>query len=479
MNNGAADQTYNNQSRNPLPIREDCWSEEASATLVEAWGQRHLELNRGNLRQKHWQEVADAVNSRHHSSAVNRKSRRTDVQCKNRIDTLKKKYKVEKAKILATNGSYVSKWPLYDRLDELIGSSMPLKRLSLPAPPTTQPVALAVQSSPPAAPLALPYRNMGNLRGPLPQATVVPVAPRSVREKRPAPVLGLGDESSFRRNYSAVAAAAAAESTDSDEDDDSRGSRSSTERSSRRDLGKEEEVDGVKELANAIERFGEIYEKVEGVKQKQMVELEKERMEFIKSLEFQRMQLFMDWQVQLEKIKRSKKSANSDARGHCLWEDNIVFGNKAQFASSYFEVVPLYLKAYPKLMHTHLPSMSLWCKLQGLPCGAPIDLILYLPLKYLLIDLTLGSTSGPSKAKTVLVVRSASPSLSHFCRNNESQVVGVLSKGLTQTTSFLAECWAIVEALAWQAGNDWHNLWVESDSSSAVQALVIETYHGS
>ena len=84
-----ADVTPPPPRQSPFPGREDCWSEEATFTLIEAWGQRHLELNRGNLRQRHWQEVADAVNALH--GHVSAKARRTDVQCKNRIDTLKKK----------------------------------------------------------------------------------------------------------------------------------------------------------------------------------------------------------------------------------------------------------------------------------------------------------------------------------------------------------------------------------------------------
>jgi hypothetical protein len=51
-----------------------------------------MELNRGNLRQKYWQDVADAVNALHGHT---KKTHRTDVQCKNRIDTIKKKYKIE------------------------------------------------------------------------------------------------------------------------------------------------------------------------------------------------------------------------------------------------------------------------------------------------------------------------------------------------------------------------------------------------
>ncbi|OVA13625.1 hypothetical protein BVC80_373g18 [Macleaya cordata] len=260
-------------SHTGLPIREDCWSEEASYTLIEAWGERYLELNRGNLRQKHWQEVADAVNARH--GAV-KKARRTDVQCKNRIDTLKKKYKLEKARILSSGGTLKSSWPFYSQLDALIGTSVQSKKI------------------PPPLAISLPYRKTPPA---LPHALVVPVAARSVREKRSSPAV---DDSFFRRNYSAVAAAAAADAADSDS------SRSSTE--SRR---KDGEVDGFRELAQAISRFADIYERVEGAKQRQMIELEKERMEFMKSLEFQRMQLFMDSQVQIEKIKRAKRAAAS------------------------------------------------------------------------------------------------------------------------------------------------------------------------
>nr|GMD01763.1 trihelix transcription factor ASIL2-like [Ipomoea batatas] len=196
----------------PLPFREDCWSEEATSTLVDAWGRRYLELNRGNLRHKDWQEVADAVNSLHGHT---KKGHRTDVQCKNRIDTLKKKYKTEKAKIAESNGALASTWPFFTRLDALIGNS---------------------------------GKNQGE----------------------------------------------------------------SEEEMETSDEITEEE--GIRRLAKAIKRFGEIYERVEGMKQRQMIELEKQRMQFAKDLEVQRMQLYMDTQVQLEKIKQSKRSGSDEVR---------------------------------------------------------------------------------------------------------------------------------------------------------------------
>jgi hypothetical protein len=199
------------------------------------------------------------------------------VQCKNRIDTLKKKYKVEKARVSESNGNSMSSWPFFSRLDPLIGSAVTAKRPS-------------ISQSPPMA-LALPYRK-----------------PVVLPQKRPAPLAM--DDSYFRRNYSAVAAAAAAEEEEGSEDDESDEDLGTSDES-----GGNGELDGMKKLAKAIERFGDIYERVEGEKQRQMIELEKQRMQFAKDLEVQRMQLFMDTQVQLEKIKHAKRSASDDIYG--------------------------------------------------------------------------------------------------------------------------------------------------------------------
>ncbi|KAL8213724.1 hypothetical protein R6Q57_003173 [Mikania cordata] len=262
-----AGKTY---SSRPIPSREDFWTEEATETLVEAWGRRYLELNRGNLRQKDWQEVADAVNDSHGRT---KKTRRTDFQCKNRIDTLKKKYKVEKARVTGSDREFSSNWPFYSRMDTLIGAAATGKKSSSSLSPPTG--------------IPLSYRK----------------PPMILPQKRPLPVAAAIDESYFRRNYSAVAAAAAAaEEDDGTEDDESLGI-------SEDDCG---DFNSMKRLSMAIERFGEIYERVEGEKQKQLIELEKQRIQFTKDLEIQRMQLFMDTQIQLEKIKQSKRTVSDD-----------------------------------------------------------------------------------------------------------------------------------------------------------------------
>ncbi|XVE99802.1 hypothetical protein REPUB_Repub03eG0232500 [Reevesia pubescens] len=221
--------------------REDCWSEDATSTLIEAWGDRYLTLNRGNLRQKDWQEVADVVNSR----ATGVKPRKADVQCKNRIDTLKKKYNLERAK------TPPSKWPFFSRIDSLIGGSNN-KKYHPPHPSVTFTIK--------------------------PKATSHLNVPKS-------------NECSF------------------DDDDD--------------EVRKEHRVEDVglsdgaacRELARAILKFGEIYERIESSKQQQMMELEKHRLEFTKDLEFQRMNMTLDAQLEMEKSKR-QKHLNKSGKKH-------------------------------------------------------------------------------------------------------------------------------------------------------------------
>ncbi|KAL6614751.1 hypothetical protein ACP70R_037021 [Stipagrostis hirtigluma subsp. patula] len=288
-----------------LPYREDCWSEGETAALVDAWGSRYLELNRGSLRQPQWREVADAVNSRPGASA-RRRPPRTDIQCKNRVDTLKKKYKAERAR----GGS--SPWPFYGQLDLLVGPTLSGAGAGAggggkkPSPPRALPMLRRRQSpsrspSPPSPepPMALPlhnYRRGANL----PSANLL-------------------------HNAAAAAAAAAAES-DSDggynnnDYDDDEGSQQSASRSvsSRSGGGASAPAVGSKrktsgggggfgELARAIETFAEMYERMEAAKQRHAEEMERQRIKFLKDLELKRMQAFVDMQVQLVRAKHARK----------------------------------------------------------------------------------------------------------------------------------------------------------------------------
>ncbi|CAN4102411.1 unnamed protein product [Withania somnifera] len=259
--------------------REDCWSEGATETLIEAWGDRFLRLDRGNLRQKDWKEVADSVNSRQNGV----KPQRTDVQCKNRIDTLKKKYKLEKTK------STPSKWPFYNRLDYLI---------------ITNNVSASPCNRRPAATLSLTVKSKSS-----------------------------PDQNFGALNYSG----SSSRLNSSGSNDSSRGDLAfgSGVRKNRMEyVGLSGEAVAYKELAMAILRVGEIYERIESSKQQLMMELEKQRMEFTKDLEVQRMNMFMETQFQIERSKCSSKHPPSAGEisdiyctflhSSCLWKNECI-----------------------------------------------------------------------------------------------------------------------------------------------------------
>jgi hypothetical protein len=281
-----------------LPYREDCWSEGETAALVDAWGSRYLELNRGSLRQPQWREVADAVNSRPGASA-RRRPPRTDIQCKNRVDTLKKKYKAERAR----GGS--SPWHFYGQLDLLVGPTLSASAggagAKRPSPPRALPMLRRRQSPSrsPSPPMALPLPNYG--RG----------------SNLPSAVL---------HNATAAAAAAAAESDSYDgynnnnDYDDAAASQQSPSRSvSSRSGGggapppavgskrKASRSGGFGELARAIETFADMYERMEATKQRHAEEMERQRIKFLKDLELKRMQAFVDMQLQLARAKHARK----------------------------------------------------------------------------------------------------------------------------------------------------------------------------
>ncbi|KAI3705662.1 hypothetical protein L1987_75901 [Smallanthus sonchifolius] len=224
--------------------REDCWTESETETLIESWGDRYLQLNRGNLRQKDWKDVADAVNA----NRDRLKLPRTDVQCKNRIDTLKKKYKLEKSKLT------LSKWPFFHRLDDLIGAVNSVTRKKVSAPKSAS-VTLTVKSN------SKPNPN------PNPNLKVIAYS---------------GGSSSHEESVSRMESVDCGDGTTA-----------------------------YKDLARAIVRFGEVYERMENSKQEEMLKLEKQRMEFTREVEFQRLNMFMETQVELEKMKRKKKRTSA------------------------------------------------------------------------------------------------------------------------------------------------------------------------
>ncbi|KAG7013966.1 Trihelix transcription factor ASIL2, partial [Cucurbita argyrosperma subsp. argyrosperma] len=287
--------------------REDCWSEGATSVLIDAWGERYLELSRGNLKQKHWKEVADIVSSREDYTKIPR----TDIQCKNRIDTVKKKYKTEKAKLTAGGGP--SKWPFYDRLDLLIGpaaskNSVSITGVNPPLQPNQKvPLGIPVVNRP-----VNPYQAQQNHNHSQQQQQKGPKAQKIQYHKRPRTTDS--DSSGSDRETSPT-------SSDSyrQKKVQSKNVRVQKEVVNPKlaQVGKTEKgkngssekgwVNAVSELTQAILKFGEAYEQAESSKLQQVVVMEKQRMKFAKDLELQRMQFFMKTQLEISQLKHGRR----------------------------------------------------------------------------------------------------------------------------------------------------------------------------
>lgn len=96
------------------------WSDAAIACLLEAYTEKFMQLNRGNLRGRDWEDVAATVSERCD------KQTKSVEQCKNKVDNLKKRYKLERHRM--TNGGIsASHWPWFKKLEEIVGNSLPSK----------------------------------------------------------------------------------------------------------------------------------------------------------------------------------------------------------------------------------------------------------------------------------------------------------------------------------------------------------------
>ncbi|XP_022152404.1 trihelix transcription factor ASIL1-like [Momordica charantia] len=302
--------------------REDCWSEGATSVLIDAWGERYLELSRGNLKQKHWKEVADIVSSREDYTKIPR----TDIQCKNRIDTVKKKYKTEKAKIIA--GGAPSKWPFFDRLDQLIG------------PASKNPVSsagLATAVNPPLqqnqkVPLGIPVVNR----------SVNPYHNHQQQQQQQQQKGSKAQKIQLHKRPRTDSDSSASERETSPTSSDS----FLPENFRRKNVRVQKEVvnpnvgqvgkvvkgrngsrekgwgNAVNELTQAILKFGEAYEQAESSKLQQVVEMEKQRMKFAKDLELQRMQFFMKTQLEISQLKHGRRVVAAVNHHHCSNNNN-------------------------------------------------------------------------------------------------------------------------------------------------------------
>ncbi|XP_057768105.1 trihelix transcription factor ASIL2-like [Salvia miltiorrhiza] len=219
--------------------RSEAWSEDESFVLLEVWGERYMELGRRSLRAEDWVDVMEKV-------AEMSGRERTEAECRSQLDVLKNKYKKEMAKV--ESGS-VSKWVFFKKMDALLN---------------------------------LRTRGYGGLGCGLDSGEYVFMNPRVYLDR--SNVLDEMRDSPGQ----------------SDEDNEEDGGDDDEE-----DLSGDNVVDdeSARMLADSIQKFGEVYEKIEESKRRQMVELETMRQDFQRDLELQKKQIVERAQAEIAKIR--------------------------------------------------------------------------------------------------------------------------------------------------------------------------------
>ncbi|KAG6580655.1 uncharacterized protein LOC111442038 [Cucurbita moschata] len=99
------------------------WSDAAISCLLDAYTEKFTQLNRGNLRGRDWEEVAATVSER-----CEKQSKSVE-QCKNKVDNLKKRYKLERQR-MSSGGVSISHWPWFKQMEQIVGNSLTMKVVS-------------------------------------------------------------------------------------------------------------------------------------------------------------------------------------------------------------------------------------------------------------------------------------------------------------------------------------------------------------
>lgn len=105
--------------KTPCKNKRDEWSEAAILTLLDVYESKWSLRNRAKLKGSDWEEIALQVSART-SPAVKNPN-----QCKNKIESMKKKYRLESA-AASKNSDLPSSWQFYARMDQLLKGTLSL-----------------------------------------------------------------------------------------------------------------------------------------------------------------------------------------------------------------------------------------------------------------------------------------------------------------------------------------------------------------
>lgn len=221
-----------------FPDQAPPWSDYAKFTLLEVWGERFMQLGGKSVRSEDWSEIAEKVSEW-------ARMEYTEVDCRQQLDALKKKYKKERAKMERTG--VTPSWMHFKKMDVLMDTNMEDGGL-----------ACGVDSGEFCFADTTVYLDKSN----------------AFDEMRDSP----GESESEMDG-------------DEEQDDDMPPPR------------KEDGGEGMRVLVDSIEKFGELYEKIETNKREQMMELKKMRADFQRELDLQKKEILERAQAEIAKIQ--------------------------------------------------------------------------------------------------------------------------------------------------------------------------------
>ncbi|EPS62637.1 hypothetical protein M569_12154 [Genlisea aurea] len=91
-----------------------CWSPEETVALIDAYRDKWYSLRRGNLRANHWQEVSEDIASRCPTNPP-----KTAVQCRHKMEKLRKRYRAEIQRAASRGGGvrhFSSSWVHFQKM---------------------------------------------------------------------------------------------------------------------------------------------------------------------------------------------------------------------------------------------------------------------------------------------------------------------------------------------------------------------------
>ncbi|ERN07191.1 hypothetical protein AMTR_s00019p00163540 [Amborella trichopoda] len=99
--------------KTPERVKRDEWSEGGVTSLLDIYESKWLLRNRAKLKGSDWEDIARQVSMRNSGT----KPSKTPNQCKNKIESMKKRYRAE---IACNSLSGSSAWQFYNRMDGLL-----------------------------------------------------------------------------------------------------------------------------------------------------------------------------------------------------------------------------------------------------------------------------------------------------------------------------------------------------------------------